>query len=92
VQLRKQDRLSIRSLLPSHLEALAQLGRLLGTVVRDEKVAEGAMLYWNELLKIHNKMQREKAEEGKKVAAKAKKQKDQHPLTWKEMLKNPPSV
>lgn len=88
MQLNKQHRQLLRSLDSGQMEALAQLGRLLGTVVREDKVAEGCMLFWRELLTIHNKEKREKE-------AELKKQEEQaaailKPKTWNDLLTDPP--
>lgn len=81
MQLQDKHRKSVASLSPEQLDALAQVARLLGTVLRDDKIAEGAMFFYEQLVNIYNKQKKaqEKKEEPKKET-----------LTWANLLKNLP--
>lgn len=90
VQHNADSRKAIRSLSADQLNALAQHARLLATVVRDDKMAEGCLLFFNELVKVHNKAKRERLAQQKKDIAEAKKKEKEKPQTWKESLVSGP--
>jgi hypothetical protein len=58
----------------------------MATVLRDEKHAEGVLMFWNAKLNIYNKEKREKQQE----EAKKTEQQPQESMTWDAILKNLP--
>ena len=86
VQHDKESRRAIRSFSFDQLDALAKHARLLGTVVRDDKMAEGCMLYFNELVKVHNAAKKERTQNEKKAAEKAKQSEKAAKRSWNDSL------
>lgn len=84
MELDKHHRQEIRSLSKEQLDADAQLARLLSTTTRDERVAKGVMLFFNQKVAIYNKENAERFAEEQK--AKAAESQEVKPKTWKDYL------
>lgn len=89
LQLHKRHLSALASLQPDQLEAIAQLGRLLATLIREEQKSEGVVFYWDQLAYLHQKHRNDREKQLKKIEAKAKQESRAKPLTWNDAILRP---
>lgn len=66
---------------------MAKVARLMASMLRDPKHAEGVLQYYNEIVNLHNNASAAKAEEKASLAKKAAEQEASKPVTIDSLLR-----